>query len=461
MKYIIAFISTIIILSSLLVFNVYAAGSILLNNDNTSIASSFTQIQSQAVTALGSPSSYYVELGIDLPSANEKWYLKIYFQNDCTFNLPLSFPISGNSMTPQTAYQYARASCVRGNWNGLSTNNSWQTNTSTILSLSVNATVYILDQTVPISFNGQTYNPPENIQGDSFFVTKDGYTCNFGVFAGPGSTEVSMSGDLNEVTYFQTERYNVVISFIKNNQTYSYSVKSYLNWLYKSRLYISQSALAGDESNILEYFPKTIWYTEPVYVNDYMQGLRCYVSNQPDIVINPSFEEMTDYRSFNSITLNQLLGALNDSYSDLTMNDLFTELTFSFYTVNGTLAYSAVNDYSSLRNSGIEPIDDPEVPDQTKDADILNQYLTSNNNYLKWIKYGDDYIDPEFVEKTKGIDLTGLDTISLPEYTYRVETLDSEPMTFFGRLVEWFYSTPFSLIALVSLTFLVIRTILW
>lgn len=461
MKYFIALISAFIIISITSVLSVSAAGTITLNEDSSQIASQFVSIQGTVNNALGMPSAYYVEFGIDLPGYNEKRYLKIFFQDQCTFNLPSAFPINGASETPVTPIQYGSASNVRGTWNNPTLQTTFSTINSTIINVTVPSVFYILDQTVPIYFNGNTYNPPENIQGDSFFVTKDGYTCNFGVYAGPGSNTAFAGGDVTSIEYYETSRYQVEISFTANNTNYSYFVKSYMNWIYKSNVYISADTLSGDNSNLLEYIPKQIWYTEPVYVNDYMQGIRCYISEQPTFITIPSFEEMTDYRSFNCITLNQLLAALQTNYSSLTINDLYTELKFTFYTLNGTKAYEAINDYSSLHNSGITPVDDPEVLDQTQESNILNQYITSNNNYLKWLKYGDTFTDPGFVGKTKNIDLTGLDTISIPDYTYQVETLDSEPMSFFGRLVEWFYSTPFSLIAVVSLTFLVIRSIMW
>lgn len=330
------------------------------------------------------------------------------------------------------------------NWNGSQTVPNFDTGDN-----------YLLLNTVPVSFNNTIYDPPPTIQGDTFFVTKENFTMNFGVFAGPGS-EYVQEGNPNN--FYRTKKYTVNVEFTYNNSTVVYTIPNYLNWAYKYNTVVQTEEI----DNILDYVPKFTFYAEPYY-NTSMQAIRVPVISEPVLVnIGFTFETMTDYRSFNQITFAQLKAALSTDYPDLTINDLYTELHFKFYDENNTLCYDGVNDYSSLKNSGVEPEPDPYVTNLTETTETLNNYINSNNRYLKDIMYGDTYIPAPYERTAKDAGNINLDLISVPDYTYQHQQLDSDATTFFGRMVEWWYlDSPFGIIAIVALTFLVIRTIIW
>ena len=143
------------------------------------------------------------------------------------------------------------------------------------------SSAYVSAGNIPFTFNGNTVEPPPDVQGDTFFVTKEGFTNNFGVFCGPASDYVD-NGEQLPLNYYRTKVYTVHIKFQYQGSTVDYIVPNYLNWLYKYNTYVKTQ----DVSNVLEYLPAYTFYAQPVY-NTSMQAIRCPVINEPTLFTTP------------------------------------------------------------------------------------------------------------------------------------------------------------------------------
>lgn len=458
MKYFLAFIMMFFI--GIVAFSIdVSAISYTVTKDESVKDTAAETIMNQYLTSDYSP--YYIYFKYQYPAvgtANGAYgFLKIYYRDDTTVTIPYNDSFRLSSQNPITDVIYGNVINLRaGGYRIDGYSNSWIRSQNALLSYNGVCNITIIENTVPIRYQNEEFEPPPTIQGDTFFVTKDNFTMNFGVFAGPGSEYVTEGTPNN---FYRTKKYTVKVEFTYNNSTVSYTIPNYLNWAYKYNTIVQTEEV----DNVIDYVPKFTFYAEPFY-NSTMQAIRVPVIKEP-MLSNASitdFNAMTDYRSFNQITFAQLKGALSTDYPDITINDLYTQLHFKFYDENNQLCYDGVNDFSSLYNSGTEPPDDPYVTNLTQTTELLNQYITSNNRYLKEIMYGDTYVPAPYEKTAKDAGNINLDLISVPDYTYQHQQLDSGATTFFGRMVEWWYlDTPFGIIAIVALTFLVIRTIIW
>lgn len=292
---------------------------------------------------------------------------------------------------------------------------------------------------------------------DGFFFAKDGYTMNFGVYCTENSNYISGDTACAGASYYYTDIYKFRFSLDYDNTTINYTLPSSALWQLKYNTYIDNTV----ENNVFSYLPKYVWYTSFNY-QQYAQAIRVGYLNQSPIAVMPilEFADMQDFRSFNTLTLNQLLLALKKDYSDIEMSDICTNITLEFIDSNDKVVKTLNCDYTNSKGNFI-PVDDDDVLDQTKDPVQVNIDLSTTNSYLKDLVVGDTYQSNGWSTKSKSIDGSQLSNITMPALDLNETTLDTDTMSFFGSLVEWWYSSPFGLIAITALTFLIIKTIIW
>lgn len=315
------------------------------------------------------------------------------------------------------------------------------------------AEVNIIASSLKYNYNGVLYDPAPPVP-DSFYCAKDGYNINFGVYCNEYSTLIHDS-NLGNVSYFTTDLYWVQFSISYDNSTIIAQPNAYMYNKFNMSLHPASEVYdesTGESLPLMYYYASANWQS-------WARGIcakesTIYSLSAP---LESSITEISQGKQFpsqNSISLNMLLNAYLSDAPDIDMSDLFTEITVDFVRVSDhKKVYSAIIDYSSLDPNTVVPADDGNEPDP---FDTLTNVIQNFNNYFEQLFKGDIFIPP-----TAKLNYEGLYDISIPDYDISTYELDAAPIAFFGSFVEWWFSTPFGLIAMAALTFLVIRTILW
>ena len=457
-KYLIAFILTIIAMCGITItanaytFDVYQSDFDLAPiRDKQSLETTINNAFSIAT------SDYYIDFFYDYNNYYDDYYVRVYFQNDTNSTPSISnnrfyYGVnSNNSLITFQSFKHDNNSV--GSWSVYGYGSPFGSYTNNSLSSNYDITVYIIRQSVPCVINNHQFYPPEEYT-DEYYANKDGYAIKFGV-----------SPTLNSEftgTYYSTQNYSVWLSFRKGSTEYNYSIPSlaYIN--------------VGKEINITqkENNEYELWKDKP-YLSywKYMRGVRVskyeYPSSNPptaESLINVN--NTVTFQSDNIITLNQLLSSLNDLNlcTTFTINDLYTDITISFKNTGNQTKFTKViswSDNHTANDADAEepPPDEAGIPDQTKDNSENNENLDSNNYYLDVIYKGDTYISNGMTELIQ--QAPDINNFSVPDYSFVETPLNSDAMGFFEWLVTWWYSTPFGIVAMLALTFLILRVTIW
>lgn len=433
-------------------FNVSAAQTITLSAVNSEVDDN---AEAQIGQYLTPPSDYYVKFLISLNGLTEQRYLVIYFKDYTTFTIPTSGTVGVSSLSPATSYQ--RSYCYRNNpnmaWSGGYYINYW-TNSGTIYSPYSNGETWqIVDYTVPISYMGSVLEP-EHYE-DNVFARKNGNSIEFGVGA-------TWNSEYN-VSFYQTQEYWLELKMYLNG---SYSVDltpQSLVYYLPAFEYTEHESTDEDVPNLILYQDKpkfTYW--------NKMRGYKVWKFEYP--VDNPPSEfqapqsNWVNFDSKNVVTLNQLYEQYKNRYdSNAVVNDMLTSYEFSFYVGNKKVKTIEV-DYTPIAGSAAItelPPDEAGTPDQYDPYADLNDHLSTNNYYLQSIAYGDTYLSNGMSELLENIDPSDLNPFAVPDFELTDPDFDDDTMSWFARVVEWWYSSPFGFIAIAALTFLLIRAIVW
>lgn len=288
---------------------------------------------------------------------------------------------------------------------------------------------------------------------DGFFAAKDGYDITFGVYCNDNSTRI-IDSDLGNVAYFTTDLYWIGFTITYNNIDYTVYPNGYMynEFNMKTRL---QNEFETDSIN--STIPLFYYYASAKWAS-YARGIcakesSMYSLSAPLESSISTVYEGTQFSSRNKTTLRQLYKQFHALNSGITLDDLFTEITISFRGSDHTVKKNIILDYSSLTPGTFVPEDDSSEPNP---FDTLENLIQNFNSYFDNLFQGDIFVAP-----TAKLNYEGLYDISIPDYDISTYELDAAPIAFFGSFVEWWFSTPFGLIAMAALTFLVIRTILW
>lgn len=371
----------------------------------------------------------------------------VSYESECELNITQSSTNVNIISSPSTkirVYQMA--------YNGTAWSNNGGSGAYTTGNYS-RSTVSIIAATLKFTFNGVQYDPSPP-QPDSFYCTKDGYNINFGVYCNEYSTLIHDS-NLANVSYFTTDLYWVQFSIPYNNNTLTAQPNGFM--YNKFNMALRPASDVYDESTG-ESLPLMYFYASANW-QSWMRGICAKESSQYSVSapLESSITELsqgTQFGSNNTISLRMLLNAYHSNTPTLEISDLFTEITVEFIRVSDhQTVYTSIIDYSSLDADTEIPVDDGNKPDP---FDSLYNLIQNFNTYFDNLFKGDIFVPP-----TAKLNYEGLYDISIPDYDISTYELDAAPIAFFGSFVEWWFSSPFGVIAMAALTFLVIRTILW
>lgn len=305
-----------------------------------------------------------------------------------------------------------------------------------------------------VATNAPIYNTdPIQTYSDDVWAYNDGYSIKFGVNA----TLNSMFSD----TYFVSKEYTAEIDAYINGQTLTVYPSSYAYYGVGKQINIIQSE--GEEDKILYMDKPYLQYWKKmrsVKVNKYE-----YPSTNPPTAETLTLTNSVTYNSENEVTLNTLLTAFQNEYpaQNLTIEDMQTEIVLRIKS-DSKVELTKVFDYSPVQGESPLteiPPDEEGTPNQFDPYAELNANISSNNYYLKSLLIGETYQSNGMSDLLQTVDSSKINNFEVPDIDLEDPDFDSDTLSWFRRVVEWWYSTPFGFIALAALTFLIIRAIVW
>lgn len=314
-----------------------------------------TEPRALAVGQIGVKSAYYVEFYI-VPEQGQSYYEIIYFESETTFNLPSEFPVYGPA-SPRTAW--CQVSYTGASWyvSGQSIGGDW-TYSTVIDALGVGATYYLAEQTIPITYNGEEYDP---IPVDDLYFNKQPleYKINVGVAANSKSR-------YNDY-YYISRPYNIVLRWtsLKTGTQYRYPLTNLVS--YTPAVLTPTLLIIGYSFNYLKTNDDTV------------SALRMplgFYTNEQDIPTD--YDALTDLRSFNQIPLQTLIDYMQTQTAGATEQDIFTEI-FADFIVNDDVVKTMSVDYSSIYGEEIDvnagTVSDPNAADGIPDTNIYTDNI--------------------------------------------------------------------------------------
>ena len=307
-----------------------------------------------ATDALTQPSNLYFDYGVNYTGYNEYAFVRLWVASNATAILHEESPqISAAFTDPVVNVYYCRIQKVR--------NNPWSTaivqgpiTTGTILSAAVDGLGYILDQTIDIDYDG---TPIPVIPPDERYFVKSltDYAVEINIACNEASTYDNY--------HFASKDYNIVLSWksLRTNETFAMSV-------------------GGLEKNVVSItehidIPPPVDVSLPTKeIGNVAKALKVppagHYPNKNDVPTD--FSDLIDCRSLNTVTLRQLVNYMNTESPGHTEQDVFTEITCTFYEAGTTnVVEEKTVDYTSLYGDPDVEIDEG-IPynDPTTDPDI-------------------------------------------------------------------------------------------
>ena len=385
-------------------------------------------------------------------------YIRLYFNSDGDYNFTLSRNNNGLvSITCDSQFRYQVLDYYRGSWRILSSSYfnymySWQIQSSFYLpasSSNLSLDLYVVYNTLnSYTFTGQV-NEPNNYV-DNFFAYKNGNGIEFGV-------EPTFNSQFIH-SYYTTQEYTLSLEIYQNGSFSNISFDSYAYYLIQKNINIIQSEGVEDRTLYQDYPVLRYWSKmRGVMVNKYEYP----PNNPPNVDFNPN--HWVKWKSTNGITLNQILSFIQNTNQNATVSDVLTQYRLRFYLGNKKVKEFII-DFTPIQGESIPselPPDSDDTPNPYDPWADLNDNLSSNKYYLQSIAYGDTYMSNGMSQLLLQINEDELNPFDMPEYVLTDPDFDDDTMTWFRRVVTWWYSTPFGFIAVVALTFLIIRTIVW
>lgn len=373
-----------------------------------------------------SSSSSYVAAKVSFPTDDTVTITNDYW-GSCSPRYTIMHRI-GNSNYP--------ANVSTTNWNSSQVVNGFSSNSN-----------YIVEYTVPIQFNGQTIEPES--YKDDLYVTKDGNSIKFGVSATINSRF--------ENTYFYSDGYTADFIIDRNSVSYTVSPTSYAYY----NVGLSTNIVQSDSES-------TYFYQDTPYMTYYKYMRSVKVSKYEYIAENPPTAESlirngVTFTSENVVTLNTLLTEYQKQQPEFTVQDMQTQIVVKLKNSKGKVVLEKALNFAPLAGTQAVtelPPDEAGTPNQFDPYKELNDNLSSNNYYLQSLLYGDTYLS-QGMSEILIYNKDDLNPFDMPEFELENPDFDTNTMSWFRRVVTWWYETPFGFIALAALTFLIIRTIVW
>lgn len=202
-------------------------------------------------------------------------------------------------------------------------------------SFASNCDIYVMAATVPFEWSGTSYTP---INPDYRFFNKlyDSYTLSVGVAVDENSEA--------QLYHYVTRDYNITLRWtsLKNGESYSYPLSS-LKKQVISEIQFTEEDLGKFAFNYI---------TE---IGDTARGLRIpEPGTYIPALIPTAYENLTDIRSYNEVTLTELVNYMQTQDAGTTEQDIFTEI-FADFIVNNEVVDTKSVSYTSL--FGTEDID--------------------------------------------------------------------------------------------------------
>ena len=266
-----------------------------------------------------------------------KVYTKVDPVTDQPYNFAYWWSDSGYTSRVNVKYLYGyNAATSQYQWHINTIQDSWTNNGSaSVGNFASNCDIYVMAATVPFEWSGTPYTPT-NPDYRFFAKLYDSYTLSVGVAVDENSEA--------QPHYYITRDYKITLRWtsLKNGESYSYPLSS-LKKQVISEIQFTEGIFGGIAFN----------YTTEI--GDIARGLRIPEPGTYDSVLIPSaYEDLTDIRSYNEVTLTELVNYMQTQDAGTTEQDIFTEIFADFIVNNEVIDTKSVS-YTSL--FGTEDID--------------------------------------------------------------------------------------------------------
>ena len=156
------------------------------------------------------PSEFFVDFFYDYIGYDDDYYVRVYFQSSTTSTPEWSnkfyYLYNSDSVSVSSLVYYKGSS----GWGFYSYLSPWSSGFSNGFSVGYDINVYIINNTIPVTVNGETFDPPDSVS-DSFYCRANGFSIEYSAF-------VSDNSRYNYYDhYYYTDEYTISFSIPYNN----------------------------------------------------------------------------------------------------------------------------------------------------------------------------------------------------------------------------------------------------
>lgn len=300
--------------------------------------------------------------------------------------------------------------------------------------------------TFDVNFNGNTYNIPINFY-PQFLVDVGTPTAQYSKV--PDWMTDYFAGSDPDITQLGKVMQDYPVKAIKTYSTDYYRNTAFLyNRSDGTKMWLTawNVGLVGEAETPLYFFPdEQNWY-HYYYGNDF--GMF------PPLATSQKWSNGSGISEFLEFYLSDIKEEMIARVPTFTTNDLYKcTYTVKCYGANkpNVIAYSKTLDWSEYVDKGIAP---PIIPDSSKKR---NYFKTPDTQDLS--DNGTDSVraPSPFAVNTQNV----IDGVKISDFNFQEFSPDSADLSMIGGFFSIFTDSPFGIVLLLALTFLVIKTLIW